>query len=106
MSTRDANACHNHPRNHPLRVMQVAWWRFILRAADVPVEERIHHTMPISQKWLRRCSRSAPMWRPCSSTGFPRAPPGMVACQFHKSVAPFFYKSHGSRAQSERIYRS
>ena len=60
----------------------------------------------IPQKWLRRSSRSAPMWRPCSSTGFPRAPPGMVACQFHKSVAPFFYKSHCSRAESDRIYRS
>jgi hypothetical protein len=48
MSARDANACHNHPRNHPFRVMQFAWWRFILRAADAPVEERINHTMPMA----------------------------------------------------------
>jgi hypothetical protein len=25
--------------------MQFAWWRFILRAADALVEDRIHHTM-------------------------------------------------------------
>jgi len=27
--------------------MQFACWRFILRAADAPIEERIHHTMPM-----------------------------------------------------------
>jgi hypothetical protein len=47
MSARDANACHNHPRNHPFRVMQFAWCRFILRAADALVEESINHTMPM-----------------------------------------------------------
>ena len=48
MSARDANACHNHPRTHPFRVMQFAWWRFTLRAAEAPVEERINHTMPMA----------------------------------------------------------
>jgi len=48
MSARDANACHNHPRNHPFRVMQFAWWRFTLLAAEAPVEERINHTMPMA----------------------------------------------------------
>jgi hypothetical protein len=28
-------------------VIQFAWWRFILPAADAPVEERINHTMPM-----------------------------------------------------------